>query len=158
MANSEFDTIAAISTPVGEGGISIIRISGSDALQVANQLVKGRDLTKVASHTINYGHIIDPETQEEVDEVMVSVMLAPKTYTKEDVVEINCHGGLLATNRTLQLVLSHGARLAEPGEFTKRAFLNGRLDLSQAEAVMDLIRAKTDQSMQVALNQLDGDL
>ena len=98
MANSEFDTIAAISTPVGEGGISIIRISGSDALQVANQLVKGRDLTKVASHTINYGHIIDPETQEEVDEVMVSVMLAPKTYTKEDVVEINCHGGLLATN------------------------------------------------------------
>lgn len=158
MANSEFDTIAAISTPVGEGGISIIRISGSDALQVANQLVKGRDLTKVASHTINYGHIIDPETQGEVDEVMVSVMLAPKTYTKEDVVEINCHGGLLATNRTLQLVLSHGARLAEPGEFTKRAFLNGRLDLSQAEAVMDLIRAKTDQSMQVALNQLDGDL
>lgn len=158
MVNSEFDTIAAISTPVGEGGISIIRISGSDALQVANQLVKGRDLTKVASHTINYGHIIDPETQEEVDEVMVSVMLAPKTYTKEDVVEINCHGGLLATNRTLQLVLSHGARLAEPGEFTKRAFLNGRLDLSQAEAVMDLIRAKTDQSMQVALNQLDGDL
>lgn len=158
MANSEFDTIAAISTPAGEGGISIIRISGSDALQVANQLVKDRDLTKVASHTINYGHIIDPETQEEVDEVMVSVMLAPKTYTKEDVVEINCHGGLLATNRTLQLVLSHGARLAEPGEFTKRAFLNGRLDLSQAEAVMDLIRAKTDQSMQVALNQLDGDL
>ena len=158
VANSEFDTIAAISTPVGEGGISIIRISGSAALAVANQLIKGPDLTQVASHTINYGHLIDPTTAEEVDEVMVSVMLAPRTYTKEDVVEINCHGGLLATNRTLQLVLSHGARLAEPGEFTKRAFLNGRLDLSQAEAVMDLIRAKTDQSMQVALNQLDGDL
>lgn len=158
MANSEFDTIAAISTPVGEGGISIIRVSGTEAIPVVNGLVRGKDLSQVASHTINYGHLIDPASQDEVDEVMVSVMKAPRTYTKEDVVEINCHGGLLATNRALQLVLSHGARLAEPGEFTKRAFLNGRLDLSQAEAVMDLIRAKTDESMQVALNQLDGDL
>lgn len=158
MANSETDTIAAISTPVGEGGISIIRISGDDALEVAQRIYKGKDLSKVASHTINYGHIIDPDTKQEVDEVMVSVMLAPHTYTREDVVEINCHGGLLTTNRILQLVLSYGARMAEPGEFTKRAFLNGRLDLSQSEAVMDLIRAKTDKSMKVALNQLDGDL
>lgn len=158
MANSEKDTIAAISTPVGEGGISIIRISGEDALPVAEKIYKGKDLAKVASHTINYGHIIDPDSHEEVDEVMVSVMRAPHTYTCEDVVEINCHGGLLATNRILQLVLSYGARMAEPGEFTKRAFLNGRIDLSQSEAVMDLIRAKTDKSMKVALNQLDGDL
>lgn len=158
MANNENDTIAAISTPVGEGGISIIRISGEDALPVAEKIYKGKDLAKVASHTINYGHIIDPDSHEEVDEVMVSVMRAPHTYTCEDVVEINCHGGLLATNRILQLVLSYGARMAEPGEFTKRAFLNGRIDLSQSEAVMDLIRAKTDKSMKVALNQLDGDL
>lgn len=158
MANSENDTIAAISTPVGEGGISIIRISGEDALPVAEKIYKGKNLDKVASHTINYGHIIDPDNGEEVDEVMVSVMRAPHTYTCEDVVEINCHGGLLATNRILQLVLSYGARMAEPGEFTKRAFLNGRIDLSQSEAVMDLIRAKTDKSMKVALNQLDGDL
>lgn len=158
MANSENDTIAAISTPVGEGGISIIRISGDDAIPVAQKIYKGKNLAKVPTHTINYGHIIDPDTKEEVDEVMVSVMRAPKTYTCEDVVEINCHGGLLATNRILQLVLSYGARMAEPGEFTKRAFLNGRIDLSQSEAVMDLIRAKTDKSMKVALNQLDGDL
>lgn len=158
MANSEFDTIAAISTPVGEGGISIIRISGEEALAVASEIYQGKDLKQVASHTINYGHIIDPATTKEVDEVMVSVMLAPKTYTREDVIEINCHGGLVATNRILQLALSYGARLAEPGEFTKRAFLNGRIDLSQAEAVMDLIRAKTDRSMKVALNQLDGNL
>ena len=159
MANSENDTIAAISTPVGEGGISIIRISGEDAVAVAKRLYHGsKDPAQVASHTINYGHIVDPDTGAEVDEVMVSVMRAPHTYTCEDVVEINCHGGLLATNRILQLVLSYGARMAEPGEFTKRAFLNGRIDLSQSEAVMDLIRAKTDKSMKVALNQLDGDL
>lgn len=159
MANSENDTIAAISTPVGEGGISIIRISGEDAVAVAKRLYRGsKDLDQVASHTINYGHIVDPDTGAEVDEVMVSVMRAPHTYTCEDVIEINCHGGLLATNRILQLVLSYGARMAEPGEFTKRAFLNGRIDLSQSEAVMDLIRAKTDKSMKVALNQLDGDL
>lgn len=158
MANTDNDTIAAISTPVGEGGISIIRISGDDAIPVAQKIYRGKDLAKVHTNTINYGHIIDPDNNEEVDEVMVSVMRAPHTYTCEDVVEINCHGGLLATNRILQLVLSYGARMAEPGEFTKRAFLNGRLDLSQSEAVMDLIRAKTDKSMKVALNQLDGNL
>ncbi|WP_047998615.1 tRNA uridine-5-carboxymethylaminomethyl(34) synthesis GTPase MnmE [Lactiplantibacillus herbarum] len=155
---TEFDTIAAISTPPGEGGISIIRISGDQTFNVVTQIFKGKDLSQARSHTLNYGHIINPETQQEVDEVMASVMRAPKTYTREDVVEINCHGGLVATNEILQLILSHGARMAEPGEFTKRAFLNGRLDLSQAEAVMDLIRAKTDKSMKVALNQLDGDL
>jgi len=157
-ATTEFDTIAAISTPPGEGGISIIRISGDKTFDVVAKIFKGKNLRKVQSHTINYGHIVDPESQQEVDEVMASVMRAPKTYTREDVIEINCHGGLVATNEILQLILSHGARMAEPGEFTKRAFLNGRLDLSQAEAVMDLIRAKTDKSMKVALNQLDGDL
>lgn len=155
---SEFDTIAAVATPPGEGGISIIRISGERTFEIVAPLFKGKSLADVASHTINYGHIIDPETGSEVDEVMASVMRAPKTYTREDVVEINCHGGLMATNQILQLILSQGARLAEPGEFTKRAFLNGRIDLSQAEAVMDLIRAKTDRSMKVALNQLDGNL
>lgn len=155
---TEFDTIAAISTPPGEGGISIIRISGDQTFNVVTQIFKGKDLSRVQSHTINYGHIVDPDTHQEVDEVMATVMRTPKTYTREDVVEINCHGGLVATNEILQLILSHGARMAEPGEFTKRAFLNGRLDLSQAEAVMDLIRAKTDKSMKVALNQLDGDL
>ena len=158
VANTDNDTIAAISTPVGEGGISIIRVSGDDAIAVAQKIYRGKDLSKVHTNTINYGHIIDPDNGEEVDEVMVSVMRAPHTYTCEDVVEINCHSGLLATNRILQLVLSYGARMAEPGEFTKRAFLNGRLDLSQSEAVMDLIRAKTDKSMKVALNQLDGNL
>ena len=158
MANTDNDTIAVISTPVGEGGISIIRISGDDAIPVAQKIYRGKDLSKVQTNTINYGHVIDPDSDEEVDEVMVSIMRAPHTYTCEDVVEINCHGGLLATNRILQLVLSYGALMAEPGEFTKRAFLNGRLDLSQSEAVMDLIRAKTDKSMKVALNQLDGNL
>ena len=158
VANTDNDTIAAISTPVGEGGISIIRVSGDDAIAVAQKIYRGKDLSKVHTNTINYGHIIDPDNGEEVDEVMVSVMRAPHTSPCEDVVEINCHGGLLATNRILQLVLSYGARMAEPGEFTKRAFLNGRLDLSQSEAVMDLIRAKTDKSMKVALNQLDGNL
>lgn len=158
-ALTEFDTIAAISTPPGEGAISIIRLSGEQALEVASRVFRGKDLTKVASHTINYGRIVDPkENNQQVDEVMASVMLAPKTFTREDVIEINAHGGIVATNRILQLLLSNGARLAEPGEFTKRAFLNGRIDLSQAEAVMDLIRAKTDRSMQVALNQLDGNL
>ncbi|MCV3325936.1 tRNA uridine-5-carboxymethylaminomethyl(34) synthesis GTPase MnmE [Pediococcus pentosaceus] len=156
--STEFDTIAAISTPPGEGGISIIRISGVDALKTASQIYRGKDLNKVNSHTINYGHIIDPEDGNEVDEVMVSVMRAPHTYTKEDIVEINCHGGIVATNRILQIILGLDARLAKPGEFTERAFLNGRIDLSQAEAVMDLIRAKTDQSMKVALDQLDGNL
>lgn len=158
VTTTEFDTIAAISTPPGEGGISIIRLSGEEAFDVAEKLFKGADLTKAATHTIHYGHIIDPENGEEVDEVMATVMRAPKTYTKEDIIEINCHGGIVATNRILQLCLSYGARLAEPGEYTKRAFLNGRIDLTQAESVMDLIRAKTDKSMKVALDQLDGNL
>lgn len=155
---TEFDTIAAISTPPGEGAISIVRMSGEEAVSIAQKVFSGRDLTQAKSHTINYGHIVDPKTHEEIDEVMVSLMLAPKTFTREDVVEINCHGGIVATNRILQLLLVNGARLAEPGEFTKRAFLHGRIDLTQAESVMDLIRAKTDRSMKIALNQLDGNL
>lgn len=155
---TEFDTIAAISTPPGEGAISIVRMSGEEAVSIAQKVFSGRDLTKVKSHTINYGHLVDPKTGEEIDEVMVSVMIAPKTFTREDVVEINCHGGIVPTNRILQLLLVNGARLAEPGEFTKRAFLHGRIDLTQAESVMDLIRAKTDRSMKIALNQLDGNL
>lgn len=153
-----YDTIAAISTPPGEGAISIVRLSGETAVATANQVFKGKDLSQVKSHTIHYGHIVDPESGELIDEVMVSVMLAPKTFTREDVVEINCHGGIVATNRILQLLLGEGARMAEPGEFTKRAFLNGRIDLTEAESVMDLIRAKTDRAMQVAVNQLDGNL
>lgn len=155
---TEFDTIAAISTPPGEGAISIVRMSGEEAVSIAQKVFSGKDLTQAKSHTINYGHIVDPKTHEEIDEVMVSLMLAPKTFTREDVVEINCHGGIVATNRILQLLLVNGARLAEPGEFTKRAFLHGRIDLAQAESVMDLIRAKTDRSMKIALNQLDGNL
>ena len=160
MIINEFDTIAAISTPPGEGAIGIVRLSGEDALTIADKLYKAgsKRLSEVASHTINYGHIYNPKTDEMIDEVMVSVMRAPRTFTKEDVVEINCHGGVVSVNRILQTVLQNGARMAEPGEFTKRAFLNGRIDLSQAEAVMDLIRAKTDRAMDVALRQLDGDL
>ncbi|NSL52358.1 tRNA uridine-5-carboxymethylaminomethyl(34) synthesis GTPase MnmE [Bacillus sp. P2(2020)] len=152
------DTIAAISTPMGEGAIAIVRISGSDAIKTANRIFKGKNLEEVESHTIHYGFIIDPETNEKVEEVMVSVLKAPKTFTREDVVEINCHGGLVSVNRVLELVLNEGVRLAEPGEFTKRAFLNGRIDLSQAEAVMDLIRAKTDRAMKVAMGQMEGRL
>ncbi|GER74631.1 tRNA uridine-5-carboxymethylaminomethyl(34) synthesis GTPase MnmE [Weizmannia acidilactici] len=157
----EMDTIAAISTPMGEGAISIVRISGNEAIEIANKLFKGvggKKLIDVPSHTIHYGKIVDPKTSETVEEAMVSVMKAPKTFTREDVVEINCHGGLVSVNRVLQLVLTNGARLAEPGEFTKRAFLNGRIDLSQAEAVMDLIRAKTDKAMNVAIGQMEGKL
>ncbi|MBY0123655.1 tRNA uridine-5-carboxymethylaminomethyl(34) synthesis GTPase MnmE [Bacillus sp. S/N-304-OC-R1] len=157
----EFDTIAAISTPMGEGAIAIVRLSGDEAIAIADNMfrgVGGKRLKEVASHTIHYGHMLDPKTQEIAEEVMVSVMKAPRTFTKEDVVEINCHGGIASVNRVLQLVLSYGARLAEPGEFTKRAFLNGRIDLSQAEAVMDLIRAKTDRAMNVALGQMEGRL
>ncbi|EHI69808.1 tRNA uridine-5-carboxymethylaminomethyl(34) synthesis GTPase MnmE [Streptococcus ictaluri] len=154
----EFDTITAISTPLGEGAIGIVRLSGSQALAIANSVFKGKALDKVASHTINYGHIIDPKNNQIIDEVMVTVMLAPKTFTREDVIEINTHGGIAVTNEILQLLLRQGARMAEPGEFTKRAFLNGRVDLTQAEAVMDLIRAKTDKAMAIAVKQLDGSL
>ncbi|WP_444685442.1 tRNA uridine-5-carboxymethylaminomethyl(34) synthesis GTPase MnmE [Alkalicoccus luteus] len=155
----EMDTIAAISTPMGEGAIGIVRISGPKAVETADKLYVGSSsLADAESHTINYGHIQDPETGDTIEESMVSVLRAPKTYTKEDIIEINCHGGLTSVNRVLQLTLVHGARLAEPGEFTKRAFLNGRIDLSQAEAVMDLIRAKTDRAMNVAMNQVEGRL
>ena len=155
---TQFDTIAAISTPIGEGGISIVRLSGEDAVAIANKLFKGADLTKVPTHTIHYGHIVDPKTQEVVDETMVSVLRAPKTFTREDMVEINCHGGMIVTNDILQLLLANGARMADPGEFTKRAFMNGRIDLTQAESVMDIVRAKTDKSRQVAMTQLAGGL
>lgn len=154
----EFDTITAISTPLGEGAIGIVRLSGTDALAIAQSVFKGKNLDQVASHTINYGHIVDPNTGTIVDEVMVSVMLAPKTFTRENVVEINTHGGIAVTNEILQLLIRQGARMAEPGEFTKRAFLNGRVDLTQAEAVMDIIRAKTDKAMTIAVKQLDGSL
>ncbi|MDX8045463.1 tRNA uridine-5-carboxymethylaminomethyl(34) synthesis GTPase MnmE [Gracilibacillus sp. S3-1-1] len=154
----ENDTIAAISTPIGEGAIAIVRLSGEEAVSISNKLFSGKDLATVDSHTIHYGKMINTETNEVMEEVMVTVMRAPKTFTREDVVEINCHGGLASVNRLLEHILYHGARLAEPGEFTKRAFLNGRIDLSQAEAVMDLIRAKTDKAMNIALKQLDGKL
>ncbi len=155
----ELDTIASISTPMGEGAIAIVRLSGSDAISIADKLYKGKhQLSDVASHTINYGHIIDPASNEIVEEVMVAVMRAPRTYTREDIVEINCHGGIMTVNRVLELTLTNGARLAEPGEFTKRAFLNGRIDLSQAEATMDFIRSKTDRASRVAMQQIEGRL
>lgn len=157
----EFDTIAAISTPMGEGAIAIVRLSGDDSIQIADKIFKsinGKKLLEVPTHTIHYGHLLDPKDGQVVEEVMVSVMRGPKTFTKEDVVEINCHGGIVSVNRVLKHVLKFGARIAEPGEFTKRAFLNGRIDLSQAEAVMDLIRAKTDRAMNVALGQMEGRL
>ncbi|QTJ42395.1 tRNA uridine-5-carboxymethylaminomethyl(34) synthesis GTPase MnmE [Dolosigranulum pigrum] len=156
----DFDTIAAISTPPGEGGIGIVRISGDEAIEIADKLYSmgKKSLADQDTHTIHYGKVVNPKTGDIVDEVMVSVMRAPKTYTREDVVEINSHGGILVVNKVLQVVLNNGARLAEPGEFTKRAFLNGRIDLSQAEAVMDMIRAKTDRAMHVAVDQLDGQM
>lgn len=154
----EFDTIAAISTPVGEGAISIVRLSGDEAIKIADKLFSGKNLYEVNSHTLHYGKIVNPNNDEVIDEVIVSVMKAPKTFTREDVVEINCHGGYISVKRILELVLENGARLAEPGEFTKRAFLNGRIDLSQAEAVMDIINSKTKQAMKVAVTQLDGKL
>ncbi|MGZ1527785.1 tRNA uridine-5-carboxymethylaminomethyl(34) synthesis GTPase MnmE [Staphylococcus argenteus] len=155
----DLDTITSISTPMGEGAIGIVRLSGPQAVEIADKLYKGKHLLKdVPSHTINYGHIIDPDTKEVVEEVMVSVLRAPKTFTREDIIEINCHGGILTINRVLELTMTHGARIAEPGEFTKRAFLNGRIDLSQAEAIMDFIRSKTDRASKVAMNQIEGRL
>ncbi|EGQ3428355.1 tRNA uridine-5-carboxymethylaminomethyl(34) synthesis GTPase MnmE [Staphylococcus pseudintermedius] len=155
----QLDTITSISTPMGEGAIGIVRLSGHDAVDIADKLYKGKHLLKdVPTHTINYGHIIDPETEEVVEEVMVSVLRAPRTFTREDIVEINCHGGILTINRVLELTMTYGARMAEPGEYTKRAFLNGRIDLSQAEAVMDFIRSKTDRASKVAMNQIEGRL
>ncbi|EVX58077.1 tRNA modification GTPase mnmE [Staphylococcus aureus T69721] len=155
----DLDTITSISTPMGEGAIGIVRLSGPQAVEIADKLYKGKHLLNdVPSHTVNYGHIIDPESKEVVEEVMVSVLRAPKTFTREDIIEINCHGGILTINRVLELTMTYGARMAEPGEFTKRAFLNGRIDLSQAEAVMDFIRSKTDRASKVAMNQIEGRL
>ena len=152
------DTIAAISTPIGEGGIAIIRISGPTALAVADHIFHSRDgrATEFPSHTLHFGTI--GRNGEMIDQVMLAVLRAPRTYTKEDTVEINCHGGVLTARKILALCLQNGARLAEPGEFTKRAFLNGRLDLTQAEAVMDLIRAKSDRAHTAAVHELEGHL
>ena len=149
------DTIVAISTALGVGAISIIRVSGKEALDIVNKIYDN-DITKYEANTINYGHILDNGTV--IDEVLVSVFLAPKTYTKEDIVEINSHGGIAVTNKIVELLLENGCRQAEPGEFTKRAFLNGRIDLLEAESVMDLIDAKTDTARKMAINGVDGKL
>ena len=149
------DTICAISTSQGIGAIAIIRVSGPNSIEIVNNIFKGKDLTKVNSHTINYGLIIDNDNKE-IDEVLVSVMKSPRTFTTEDTVEINTHGGIAPTNQVLELLLTNGCRLAEPGEFTKRAFLNGRIDLLEAEAVMDKINASTERQNQLANNQLKG--
>ncbi len=148
------DTIVAISTALGVGAISIVRLSGEEAIDIVASCFKGKNLKEVSSHTINYGHIYNEE--ELIDEVLVSVMKAPKTYTSEDVVEINCHGGIIATNKILETMLTHGARLAEPGEFTKRAFLNGKIDLIKSESVMDLIDSKTEEARKLAMSGLSG--
>ena len=148
------DTIVAISTALGVGAISIIRLSGEDSINIVNKIFKGKNLTKVSSHTIHYGYIVDKD--EIIDEVLVSIMKAPKTYTKENIVEINCHGGISTTNKVLELTLINGARLAEPGEFTKRAFLNGRIDLVEADGIMNLISSKTEASRKMSINELNG--
>ena len=161
------DTIAAISTPIGEGGIGIVRMSGPEALAILQKIFVRGKATNIQSPTSNfqlptsslqYGHIVDPETADVVDEVLVSYMKAPRTYTRQDVVEINCHGGIAPLRRVLELCLRQGARLASPGEFTLRAFINGRIDLAQAEAVLDIVRAKTEAGLRVAVGQLEGRL
>lgn len=155
------DTIAAISTPIGQGGIGLVRVSGKDAITIADKLFrspKNKKLKQTPSHRILFGHIINPSTGELIDEVLISVMKAPNTYTKEDIIEINCHGGAVPLKRILELLLNSGAQLAGPGEFTQRAFLNGRIDLAQAEAVLDVINAMTVQSQKTALEQLRGSL
>ena len=153
------DTIAAISTAIGEGGIGIVRLSGRESLVIANKIFVGLDKIKPThfkSYTMHYGKIVD--CKKIIDEVILTVMRSPKSYTRQDVVEINCHGGLLSLRKILELTLKHGCRLASPGEFTKRAFLNGRIDLAQAEAVIDIIRAKTDSALKISLGQLSGKL
>jgi tRNA modification GTPase len=155
----EFDTICAIATPIGEGGIAIIRISGEKALDIASKIFihkNNYDIKNMNTYTMKYGHVVDVEDKEIIDEVILSYMKAPNSYTGENVVEINCHGGVVSTNSVLNQIIKAGARLAEPGEFTKRAFLNGRIDLSQAEAVMDIITAKTELSMKAAMLQSKG--
>lgn len=148
------ETIAAISTSLGVGAISIIRVSGKDAVDIVNRITKSKKLKTLKSHTINYDYIC--ENGKIIDEVLISIMLAPKTFTREDVVEINCHGGIITTKKILELLLINGCRLAQPGEFTKRAFLNGRIDLIEAEGIMDLINSKTNASLDVAINQISG--
>ena len=155
----EFDTICGIATAQGEGGIAIIRVSGNKALEIVGRIFKGInnfDINNMKTYTMKYGNIIDSVSKEVIDEVIISYMKGPKSFTAEDVVEINCHGGVVSTNRVLEEVIKNGARIAEPGEFTKRAFLNGRIDLSQAEAVMDIITAKTDLAMKSAVMQNEG--
>ena len=155
------DTIAAISTAPGEGGIGIVRISGSESLPILNRIFKsprGRDTMDFKTYTLRYGYIVNPDDGKAIDEVLVSYMKSPHSYTREDIVEISCHGGMVPVRRILEAALKSGARLAQPGEFTKRAFLNGRIDLSQAEAVIDMIRSKTDDSMDAAMEQLKGGL
>ena len=159
----ENDTIAAISTPIGESGIGIVRISGPKALEIAQKVFRDKKLNKtkiknIFSHTVHYGFVIDPESGEKIDEIILVLMKAPQTYTREDTVEFNCHGGILSLRKVLETVIIYGARMAEPGEFTKRSFLNGRIDLSQAEAVIDLIQAKTERSLSSSLAQLGGNL
>jgi tRNA modification GTPase len=151
------DTIAAISTAVGESGIAVIRVSGPDAVVEVERIFKSKTpLTQALSHTVHYGHILNPENGEKVEEVLVTVMLAPRSFTMENVVEISSHGGVVAVKMVMDLLLQQNIRLAEPGEFTKRAFLNGRIDLSQAEGVIDLIRSKSDKAFSIALKQVDG--
>lgn len=156
------DTIASIATAISPSGIGIIRLSGDHSISIVDRIfssnIDKKRLSQVATHTINYGSIVMPKTNEVLDEVLVSVMKSPNSYTKEDVVEINCHGGVMMMENILKLVLSMGARLADPGEFTKRAFLNGRIDLSQAEAVVDIINSKTQLSLKSSVNQLGGRL
>ena len=155
------DTIVAISTAIGEAGIGIVRLSGADSLSIGNKLFRGnkvKTLEEAENRRLTYGYIVDPNNEEIIDEVLIVFMKGPYTYTREDMVEIYCHGGIISIKNILELTLENGARLAEAGEFTKRAFLNGRLDLSQAEAVIDIIRAKTDKSLQVSLNQLEGSI
>ena len=148
------DTICAISTSLGVGAVSMIRVSGKEAISIVSKLFNGDDLNNVDTHTIHYGFIVD--NNKKIDEVLVTVMKAPKTFTREDVVEINCHGGIATTNKVLELLLLNGCRQAEPGEFTKRAFLNGRIDLMEAEAVADLINGKTEEARRVAISQMQG--
>lgn len=153
------DTIAAISTPLGEGGIGIVRLSGPAAIAIAEKIFRGKgSVSSLPSHTIHYGRIVDTTANKTLDQVLLTVMRSPRTYTREDVVEINGHGGIVALRLILELTLKLGARLAEPGEFTRRAFLNGRIDLSQAEAVLDLIRAQTEAGARIALHHIEGDL
>ncbi len=155
------DTIVAISTPIGESGIGIVRISGKNSFSIAKKIFSPSKKSKInwsSSFKVHYGWIIDPENHERIDEVLLTLMRAPQTYTREDIVEINCHGGPIPLRKALEICLTLGARLAEPGEFTKRAFLNGRIDLAQAESVLDIIQAKTEKSLQLAINGLKGEL